>query len=256
MSLPLGAFQQQFAQAMRGHETPAAALCTQPGFAVYRNTWLKACIDALEANFPAVACLVGQAWFRSAAALYASESMPADGRMTHYGDDFADFLDVFEGARDMSYLADVARLDWLLLASCHAADAPTLAPEDLATLPAQDLRHRTLCLHPSVRWHESVFPARTIWEASRGGRAVEGDLAWTGEATLIVRRAERVYTMPVDQATCGVLESIRAGRLPASCIDTLAHLHHAPRLDASLAFLLTAGAFTSAASPATAKDHP
>lgn len=39
------------------------ALQAQPGFAVYRNTVLKACIDALQANYPTVNQLVGDHGF-------------------------------------------------------------------------------------------------------------------------------------------------------------------------------------------------
>jgi len=45
-----------------------AALAAQPGFAVYGNTVLKGCIDALQASYPTVCQLVGEEWFRAAAA--------------------------------------------------------------------------------------------------------------------------------------------------------------------------------------------
>ena len=38
----------------------AHGLAAQPAFAVYRNTVMKGCVDALEANFPTVARLVGE----------------------------------------------------------------------------------------------------------------------------------------------------------------------------------------------------
>jgi hypothetical protein len=37
----------------------AGCAARQPGFAVYRNTVLKGCIDALQANYPTVHALVG-----------------------------------------------------------------------------------------------------------------------------------------------------------------------------------------------------
>lgn len=64
-------FQDAFALALLDPLVQPAAriaqLARQPGFAVYRNTVMKACIDALQANFPSVARLVGEAWFRAAA---------------------------------------------------------------------------------------------------------------------------------------------------------------------------------------------
>ena len=62
----LAQFQASFADALfapAANNSPVAALSAQPAFAVYRNTVMKACIDALEANYPAVARLVGSEQF-------------------------------------------------------------------------------------------------------------------------------------------------------------------------------------------------
>jgi hypothetical protein len=61
----LADFQRDFAAALLGEATSvtAQALAAQPGFAVYRNTVLRGCIDALAANHPTVLALVGADWF-------------------------------------------------------------------------------------------------------------------------------------------------------------------------------------------------
>ena len=68
--MQLSAFQDGFSAALLGHAEHApwlSALESQPGFAVYRNTVLKGCIDALQASYPTVCQLVGEDWFRAAA---------------------------------------------------------------------------------------------------------------------------------------------------------------------------------------------
>jgi len=65
-----------------------AALAAQPAFAVYRNTVMKGCIDALQANYPAVTRLVGEEWLRAAAAIHVREALPADPTLLRYGTDF------------------------------------------------------------------------------------------------------------------------------------------------------------------------
>ena len=62
----------------------APAITRHPAFAVYRNTVLKGCVDALQANYPAVARLVGEGWFHSTATLYARAHPPVDGRLVLY----------------------------------------------------------------------------------------------------------------------------------------------------------------------------
>ena len=66
MTIRLETFQDGFANALLALEPSVdcapelAYLVAQPGFAVYRNTVMKGCIDALQANYPAVARLVGE----------------------------------------------------------------------------------------------------------------------------------------------------------------------------------------------------
>src|SRR6202795_4683988 len=89
-------FQDGFAQALLAPDPAAApgltaeiaALARQPGFAIYRNTLMKACIDALQANYPSVARLVGDEWFRAAAAIFAREHLPAQATLLNYGEAF------------------------------------------------------------------------------------------------------------------------------------------------------------------------
>ena len=72
--MQLTTFQDGFAAALLpppgaapAHPAWLDALLAQPGFAVYRNTVLKGCIDALQASYPTVCALVGEEWFRAAA---------------------------------------------------------------------------------------------------------------------------------------------------------------------------------------------
>ena len=79
VTLSHDAFRHAFVQALLDPEDEpvrwqAGAWAGQPGFAVYRNTVAKACIDALAANYPVVQRLVGDAWFRGMAAAYLQPS--------------------------------------------------------------------------------------------------------------------------------------------------------------------------------------
>jgi len=91
----LAQFQDDFIRALRDPDRPAP-----PAFAVYRNTVMKGCIDALQANYPAVARLVGEEWFRAAAAVYVREHLPRTPMLLEYGAGFADFLARFEPAAE------------------------------------------------------------------------------------------------------------------------------------------------------------
>lgn len=168
--------------------TAMATLVKQPGFAVYRNTVLKGCIDALEANFPAVARLVGSDWFRAAALPYVRATPPTSVMLMDYGLDFPDFLADFEPARELPYLADVARLDRRWTEAHMAADAPALDASSLAALPAEALGELRARPHPATRWAwHPAQPIYTLWRANREHRPLDDRLDWVGDGALLTR---------------------------------------------------------------------
>ncbi len=116
--MQLTTFQDGFAAALLpppgtapAHPAWLDALLAQLGFAVYRNTVFKGCIDALQASYPTVCALVGEEWFRAAAGVFAHAQPPHDGLLMAYGAGFAAFLDGFGPAASLPYLGAVARLD-------------------------------------------------------------------------------------------------------------------------------------------------
>lgn len=195
----LARFQNDFVLALHHPDSASATLAplvTQPGFAVYRNTVLKGCIDALEANFPTVARLVGSSWFRAAALPYVRATPPSSVMLMDYGRDFADFLTDFEPARELPYLADVARLDRCWTEAHMAADAPALDADALAALPAEALGELRLRPHPATRWAwHADQPIYAIWRANREEMPLNAELRWIGDGALLTR-------MPHDGAVC------------------------------------------------------
>ena len=248
MTLPLAAFQSAFASALLHPGSPSAqtlgTLTTQPAFAVYRNTVMKGCIDALEANFPSVARLVGQDWFRVAAAVYVTAHAPTDGRMLGLGESFADFLDQFEPARELTYLAGVARLDRCWTEAHMAADACAADSQCLATLAPEALGSTVLTPHPAARWHWfPTQPVYTLWHNNRETSPQHGnDIPWHGEGALLTRPHDAVQWCAASQADCVFLDACATGQplghAAAAALDT------APRVDLAdlLARLLRAGA--------------
>jgi len=213
----LAAFQDAFAQALLtpeadgGRGSPVAALLAQPGFAIYRNTVLKGCIDALAANYPAVARLVGEEWFRAAAAVFAREQLPAQPVLLDYGEGFADFLRQFGPAAELTYLADVARLDRFWSEAHVAADAEPLDPAALASLPPSRMSAFRLRPHPAARWRGFDAPIYTIWSRSRNGDGTIGEVDWSSEGALLTRPFDDLRHGPFSAAGVAFLDACAGG---------------------------------------------
>jgi hypothetical protein len=239
-------FQQAFAEALLAPEAPDDALFAQPGFAVVRNTVLKGCIDALEANFPTVARLVGDDWFRSAALAYAREQPPRDSRLLTYGDEgFAVFVQAIPSAAGLPYLAGIAHLDRLWRA-CHvAADAPVLAAQALAPLAVDALVTQVLRVHPATQW--AWFddqPVARLWCHERAGEPLPEALAWHGDGLLLTRADGAVGWQALSRAGCAVLDACAAGCTLGEAAQHALALDSATNLAQVLQQLLRAGAFT------------
>ena len=231
----LARFQDEFVRSLYSMESPAHL--------VYRNTILKGCIDALQANYPAVARLVGEEWFRAAADVYVRRSPPEVPMLIEYGAGFADFLAGFEPAAELPYLPAVARLDryW---SECHAAadEAPLRAP-DVAGLAPEILGGMVLKPHAAARWAWFEVPAYSIWSCNRrdslpGGD--EPDIDWRGEGALLTRPGDAVAWLQLDQAACAFMDACASG-LP---LAEAAGFVPAAELAGLLERLLGAGAFT------------
>ena len=98
-------------------------------FAIHRNNVVVGLIRALQARFPVVEKIVGGEFFTAMARVFIAKSPPRTPILTTYGDEFADFIAAFEPARELGYLADVARLEAARTRAYHAADFCVGRPE-------------------------------------------------------------------------------------------------------------------------------
>lgn len=216
------------------------------GLTVYRNTVAKGSIDAIVANFPAVARLTGEDWLGAAAAEFIAAHPPTAPALISYGAGLPDWLATFPPARAMPYLADVARLD-RLWTECHlAADAEPLEPAALAALPFEALASTTAVLHPSVRHAGFAHNAPTLWRAQRADQE-PGPLSWEErpEGLLLSRPHGAVIDLAIGSGLHAFLDACAAGQpLTVAAAEALA-AEPDVQLPALIAQLLDVGAIAA-----------
>ena len=236
-------FQSQFARAIAAKAPPAEA---PPAFAVYRNTWLKGLLDALDANYPTVAMIVGADLFRAVASQFAREHPPRNPVLASYGASFPDFLAHHPVSRDISYLRDIARLERLWTECFFAPDAPGLESSDYAVLKPAEMLGLSLRLHTATRFERFETPAVTIWHAHRQqGDFQEIEPEWTAECALITRSGMRIAVTLIDDATRRLLSEIQGGRTIGDAIAKVAEVHPDGDLAAALATAISSAAFAA-----------
>jgi hypothetical protein len=166
-------------------------LPTAERLAVYRNNVVSSLTTALKDVFPAVCRLVDERFFDYAAHAFLTARPPERPCLAEYGAGFADFLAGFPPCRELVYLPDVARLEWLIHAAAHAADAVPATPTALHGFAPGDTPRLTFRFQPSLALIASPWPIDRIWGANKpDGVAEEAIDIDAGGATLEVRRRD------------------------------------------------------------------
>ena len=124
---------------------------------VHRDTAIGGLVNALKLSFPTVVALVGEDFFDQAALAFVLDAPPTRAWLTGYGEGFAAFIEAYEPARELPYLADVARFDFAvdqMAGSAAGEDGPSL-----------DLGETVLTLDASLRLVDLDYPADAIRDA-------------------------------------------------------------------------------------------
>jgi hypothetical protein len=188
------AFEPPFAQALLDPAAPVPPGIASPDprqakrrFAVHRNNVVAGLIKAIEARFPASKKIVGRDFFAAMARAFVVERPPRSPVLASFGDEFADFISTFEPARELAYLADVARLEAARSRAYHAADAAPVGAAEFTEIESATLIDLRIDLHPSLEIVRSKHPIVTIWAMNSGQQAPAPIETWSAEDALIVR---------------------------------------------------------------------
>ena len=220
-------------------------------FAVYRNNVIVSLIEALAETFPVTLELVGEQFFRAMAGVFVRVAPPRSVLLAEYGEGFPAFIESFEPARSVPYLADVARLELLRVRAFHAADADPVSPEQIAHALVDPERLPALRVgcHPSLGLLRSPYAVVSLWAAHQG----IGDLASVNpglpESALVVRTGLEVQVIALppggDALVAGFVNRLTLSEAAARAVSA----HQDFDLTAHLALLLRVGALASLSLP-------
>ncbi len=212
---------------------------------VYRNNVTVSLIDALAAIYPAVQRITGVEFFRAMARLHVRAAPPTSPLLFEYGRDFPAFIESFEHAREMPWLADTARIERAWLDAYHAADAIPLSGETLASVATDRLGDMVFAPHPATRIVRSLYPAVAIFAANRVDGEVIPVRSSAAEDALITRPKMDVVVRRLPPGAAAFLTTLLDGNTLQAAAG--AALDEAPAFDlsAGITAMVEAGIFTS-----------
>jgi hypothetical protein len=212
---------------------------------IYRNNVTVSLIDALAMVYPAVQRITGVDFFRAMARFHVRATPPVSPLLFEYGRDFPAFIESYEYAREMPWLADTARIERAWLDAYHAADLPVLAAEALGRIDPASLAKVRFMPHPAARVVRSSYPALSIFAMNRTDGPVSPLCSSEPEDALVTRPEYdvTVSSLPAGGATflIGLLDGASLGEAVAATFQETPSFD----LQANLAGMISAGVFTA-----------
>jgi len=175
--MQLNEFQEKFTDLMLGHpaalDQPPAALAAlfhhpedklPARLKIYRNNIVGSLCDVMLASFPVIGKLTGEEFLTGMTRSFILQNPPQAGCLNTYGRGFPEFIEGFEPAKPLPYLADIARMEIALNDSYYAKDHTALSPDELATVPPEKLSDLNLRVNEHIHILRSDYPLQAIRE--------------------------------------------------------------------------------------------
>ncbi len=161
--------QHAFATSIFGDESAVSGMLEtgKQRFGIYQNSVVENYRQALTSIFPVTGRLVGEQFFTQAATQFAHDTPSSSGDLANYGDAFPAFLETYRPARDLAYLPDVARLEWIWHETFNASDSQPLDLDKLATIAPADYGRLAFELQAGYRSLQTPYPVDRIWQVNQ-----------------------------------------------------------------------------------------
>ena len=214
-------------------------------FSVYRNNVVVGLIDALKLSFPAVTRIVGDEFMTAMTRIYVAHEPPSSPILLHYGEGLADFIEGFEPASTVPYLADVARMERAWHEAYHARETATLDPSTLAGLAPHEFEHIIFTPHSSLRLVTSSYPALSIWQMNVGDAEPQPIELTQSEQAIFLRPHVDVEARAVSIGSFAFLQALVRGETVVQALRDATLHDELFDLGSHLAELFQMGAFES-----------
>ena len=132
---------------------------------IYAHAYRSRLLEALEANYPVLAKLLGETDFEALGTQYVRAHDSTFASIRYYGHRLPQFLSEQAGYRTAPLLAELARWEWAMTEVFDAADAAPLDPGALALIAPEQWAELRFEWHPAQRSLDLAWNVPPIWKA-------------------------------------------------------------------------------------------
>jgi len=246
-------WQQGFAHCLRQPTgMPDVSPAHRIRFSIYRDNVIGSLVTALADAFPVTRLLVGNRYFDVVAADFARQAPPVAPRLSAYGEAFPAYLRTLPTLAELSYVSDVARLEWARIEAYFAGAAETVvtsetmlqqSPDALAFLRFQPAPGLRLLHAPTAIW--------SIWSAHQEPMQELSDIdAWRPQAVRLLCDLQQVSIWQISTAHHDFLQALAAGKPIIEAAEIAFNVDATFDLQSALADELRIGSFAEVLAPA------
>lgn len=199
----------------------------QRGLQAYRINAAVAAERALASAYPTITALIGAESFAALARDLWRQRPPERGDLGEWGEALPAFIADSPMLASEAYLADSARLDWLVHRASRSADAAE-APAALGALATQAPELLQIELRPGTAVLASAWPIVSIWLAHQARVVDDADRfdgvraafdQGRGENALVWRDDFAVGVEALDAGSAAFTGALLAGACLATALD-------------------------------------
>jgi len=219
--------------------------------AIYRNNVLHSLRSALGDLYPVVKRLIGDDCFNLIAVEFIRCQPPTSPALLYYGHGLIDYLKRHDSVAGLSYLADVAQLEYAHHIAFHSRDIDALNIAKLATVAPEVLGELVFKVHPSVSLIQSPWAVDTIWHEHIKPQPEPLDIDALGQGNIVVYRQGfdiKIVNLEIS-CFCLLQQLIQGNTISQAWLTTQLYCRDAKvaldddELSAMLGYLLNLGVF-------------
>lgn len=211
--------QQDFAEALHYRPSSASETIADSSFGpeqliqVYRNNFIISLSEVLEATYPCCKAVVGEECFAQIARQHVLIQPLGEGNVTDYGDGFSDTINNQPALVEaVPYLADLARLEWLVdRASQHIPINSDFPFEQLALITEDNLAQLVMEVAEPVYSFDAPYPVASLWQMITQDQIEQIDLSQP-ESVIIQHRPQGMQVLATTPSATALLRLCQQGK--------------------------------------------
>ena len=187
----------------------------QERFALYRGNLIAIWQQTLAGAYPVLQQLTGTDFFNDLIRGYVTGHPSQSGNLADLGSGLADFIDTLAQCRPYPYLADVARLEWVVHRAYYSAHRSPVTLAALAAVPVDQLAAIRCQLQPCCALLKSQWNSAAIWAAHQTAEVRFPEQIEKHSCCLVWRpdwqSAWKVQVSQISEASYAALDALRNG---------------------------------------------